>query len=51
MGDERDREEIPILLREGVLSDVVEPALPIVVHAGNPLDEGLTVRIEVGFGL
>ena len=48
--DERDREEIPILLREVVLSDVVEPALPLVVHVGDPLDESLAVRIEFGLG-
>ena len=48
--DERDREEIPILLREVVLSDVVEPALPLVVQVGDPLDGGLAVRIEVGLG-
>ena len=48
--DERDREEIPRLLREVVLSDIVEPALPLVVQVVDPLDGGLMDRIEVGFG-
>ena len=36
--EERDREEVPILLREVVLSDIVESTLPLVVHVGDPLD-------------
>ena len=48
--NERGREDVPILLREVVPSDIVESALPLVVHVGDPLDGGLMDRIEVGFG-
>ena len=48
MRDERDCEEVPILLREVVLSDVVEPALPIVVHVGDHLMR--VSRPEAKFG-
>ena len=48
--DERDREEIPILLREVVLSDIVEPALPLVVHVGDHLMRVSRSELNLGWG-